>query len=436
MSAIKSEIKPKVKSNPVVTTDGLENLIANLGTSLDKRAATRVKQNRVLSNENHAELDALYRTDWIAGKVVDIVPEDMTREWRTWTGDISPEQIKTLEAAEDSLSLRAKFCEAHKWARLYGTAFIVISADDGQEVSKPLKLNKIKPGSLKFIHAIDRHRLTTANVVPVADPLSVYFGMPELYRFNETSTQIHASRLLRFDGVKLPYEELRINNYFSDSVLSRMYEAIINFGIATESSASMIFETNVDVMSIPQLWDKLNHPTDESLLLKRMSMVGYNKSMNNMVMIGTDEKIEKHTNTFAGLPALIDRFGLHLSAASDIPATRLMGSSATGFNATGEGDLKNYYDMLRAKQQSDYKPLLDYFDQVMCASLGLQDIDKSYEFVSLFQMSSKDQASIDLDNANRDAIYVGMGALNAKAVALELQQKRTYTNLKISENNL
>jgi len=46
------------------------------------------------------------------------------------------------------------------------------------------------------------------------------------------------------------------------------------------------------------------------------------------------------------------------SSASDIPVIRLIGTSATGLNGSGETDLNNYYDMLSSRQESRIRPEL------------------------------------------------------------------------------
>ena len=276
----------------------------------------------------------------------------------------------------------------------------------------------------------DRHRISNADVVPIADPMNINFGMPEWYRFNETSVKIHHSRVLRFDGVKLPFDEFRRNNYYSDSVLGRLYEALLNFGITAEGASSMVFETNVDVMKVKGLMGYLQTEEGTTNLRKRFTLASMLKSFNNALILDTEEDFQNKTNTFSGLPDLLDRFALFLSASSDIPATRLLGSSASGLNATGEGDLKNYYDTIRSKQKSQYKPVLDYFDIIMAKSLGFSDdADLSYEFNSLFQVTPKEQADTDFINAQRDQIYYNMGVLTEEIIAKELKQKDTYTNL-------
>lgn len=411
--------------------DGLENLIAQLGTENDKRFHSKFTNSKHLSLPgNHQELSDLYRTDWLAGKIVDIVPDDMTREWRSFTGTISPDIVKKLEEEEDRISLSATFNLAHKWARLYGTSFIILSVNDGKPPWEPLDIRAIKKGGLRHIKVIDRTRVNHADLTPIVNPMDPDFGMPQYYRMVETSIRIHYTRVIRFDGVLLPYEEFRRNNYFSDSVIDRLYDSLINFNTATNASASMIHETNSDVVKVKGLMNHLQSETGETLLRKRFALAKLLKSFNNMFLLDNEEDFETKTNTFSGLPDLIDRFAKILASATDIPATRLLGESASGLNATGEGDLKNYYDKIRSLQINEYKPKLDIFDKIMAMSLGLgENIELDYEFNSLFQMTEEQQAELESKRAVRDQAYYNMGVLTESIIAKELQQNETYTNI-------
>ena len=411
--------------------DGLENLVAQLGTEQDKRSSSRfVNSKRLSIDGNQEELNALYRTDWVAGKIVDIIPNDMTREWRSFTGEMDPEIVKVIVEEENRLKLAAAFNEVHKWARLYGTALIIMSINDGGGPEDPLNINKVKKGGLRHIKIVDRHRISHADIIINQDPLNENFGMPEMYRFNETSVRIHHSRVLRFDGIKLPYDEFRRNNYYSDSVLDRLYDPITNLTTVTNSAASMVYETNVDIMKIKGLMSYLQTPDGEALLRKRFTLAGQLKSFNNMMLLDSEEDFQSKTNTFSGLPELLDRYAQIVTAGSDVPATRLLGSSASGLNATGEGDLKNYYDKITADQNNIYKPKLDYFDKIMVKSLGLSDeLDLTYEFDSLFQMTPKETADVQFLNAQRDGIYLDKGVITEEIVAKELKQDGTYTNI-------
>ena len=418
-------------SDQTALNDSLENLVAELGTKQDKRShSTFVNSKRLSADGMQVELNALYRTDWLAGKVVDIIPDDMTREWRYFSGDIEPETIKALIEEEERVGLADAFNQAHKWARLYGTSFIVINIDDGMPVDQRLNINRVKKGGLKHIKVVDRHRIDRADLQPIENPLDPNYGMPSYYRFVNTNVKIHHSRVIRFDAVKLPFDEFKRNNYMSDSVLDRLYEALINFNTIAAGSASMVYETNVDVMKIKGLMNYIQSPEGTALIQKRFTLASMLKSFNNMLLLDADEEYDKKQNSFASLPDLLYAHALFLAGASDVPATRLLGSSASGLNATGEGDMKNYYDVIRSKQSKDYKPKLDFFDTIMAKNLGIpDDADLDYRFNSLFQMTPKEQADTDYLIAQRDDIYLGKGVVPEYTVAKELKQNSTYTNL-------
>ncbi len=412
-------------------SDGLENLVANMGTGLDKRTYSRFGSRGRLSGQgNKEEFTNLYREDCFAGKIVDIIPDDMTREWRRFVGDIEPETVERLRDEETRLDIAGAFNTAHKWARLYGTAFVVMAVDDGLTPDKPLDPRRLRPGSLRHVKAIDGHRLITADLQGLVNPMDANFGLPEFYHVPEGNTRIHHTRVLRFDGVRIPYEQLRANAYMSDSVLSRLYDALTNFNTVADTTASMVHEANVDVVKIKGFMNSIQTDESTARVRKRFSLYSLMKSAANMVLLDADEDIQVKSNSFAGLPELLDRYGLFLSAASDIPATRLLGSSARGLNATGEGDLKNYYDTVRSIQKREYRPLLDTFDQVMGASLGLgSDVDLAYEFNTLFQITDQEVGALQLVNAQRDVLYLDRGVVSELTIAQELKQSGTYTNI-------
>ena len=59
---------------------------------------------------------------------------------------------------------------------------------------------------------------------------------------------------------------------------------------------------------------------------------------------------------------------MDMAGAAEIPATRLFGRSPQGMNATGESDLKNYYDMIASLQERLLRPALEKLLPVMAVS--------------------------------------------------------------------
>ena len=78
--------------------DGLENVVAGLGTDRDKRSYSTWADPRVLTR---VELESMYRGSWLAKKIVNAVADDMTREWlHVIFDDDSEESQFAVEQAE------------------------------------------------------------------------------------------------------------------------------------------------------------------------------------------------------------------------------------------------------------------------------------------------------------------------------------------------
>jgi hypothetical protein len=119
-----------------------------------------------------------------------------------------------------------------------------------------------------------------------------------------------------------------------------------------------------------------------------------------------------------------------VSAASGIPATRVLGKSPDGLNASGESDIRNFYDYIASMQEQDIKPKLQYMDKIMAKSeLGYIPEDMKFEFVPLWQVNEKEQAEIENIRAQRDSTYLREGAITTATVASQLLFNETYQSL-------
>ena len=135
--------------------DSPSNLAASLGAGRDKAAGDSF----VLYDLDRGQIEAMYRGDWLARKVVDIVPYDMVREWREWSGH--REDGARAEAAERRLGLRRAVQRALTLGRLYGGGAIIIGTGetDPAALAQPLDPEALPRGGLKFLHAVSRWQL-------------------------------------------------------------------------------------------------------------------------------------------------------------------------------------------------------------------------------------------------------------------------------------
>ena len=415
---------------PIFSEDGLINFSTGLGTGCDSRTQSRFYNTDALSTDRQQLID-MYRADWASGKTVDILPDDMVREWRSFNGEIESDVLEKLVAEEERLNIAKKMNEGLKWARLFGGALLVLGVEDGGESWEPLDLDRVRPNGFKSIHALDRWAVTPSAHID-SDMSSSNFGLPMGYTLitnAATEINIHHSRVIRLEGIKLPYDDFVRNNYWGDSVLSRLLDPLKNQAIAMNSAIAMIKDANVDVIKVDGLMEKVANPQQESAMIKRFHVAAQMKSMINMLLLDKREEHDVKNYSFAGLPELIDRSLTILAAASDIPATRYLGKSPGGLDSTGDSDLVNYYDSVRSHQQDQISPALTIIDKIMARSLRLNDQDLSFDFDPLFQLSEQAKSEIELRNSQRDQIYEQMGVIEVSMITSELKNNHVYSGI-------
>lgn len=411
--------------------DALQNFAANFGTGSDKRMHTEYVEQYLLDPRT---LEALYAENWLVGKIVDIVPDDMTREWRLFDSSLDPKKVEEFTQFEEDLNVVAKFNEAQKWGRLYGGAGIVLGIDEAQggPANTPLNIDGLGKDCLRHIQVIECERLQAVPDRLILDPTQPGFGEPEYYMVPGSSAWIHRSRVLPFYGLKLSYypKARQRMAYWGASIVRRLYESVVAADLSVAGAASLVSEASHDVIKYKGLTQFLLQPGGEEKLQNRFALMKLLKSVNNVTLLDEDETFENHQQTFSGLGDLLDRFWGAVAGAGDIPATRLLGSAAKGLNATGEGDMKNYYDNVRASQNRDFNPNLRTLDKIMQRSLwGSEMEDWNYEWASLFQLSEKEQAEMENQRANRDKVYLDSGVLDELVIAKQLYKDGTYNNI-------
>ncbi|MDG5825909.1 DUF1073 domain-containing protein [Xylella fastidiosa subsp. pauca] len=411
---------------PQHVVDTLQNLVAGLGDQRDKMSYGRYLLPRVI---DRVELEAMYRTNWLARKIVDIPATDMTREWVTLQTCMQADALEPMYRLEQALNVRAKVRDALAWARLYGGAVLFINVH-GQDPSLPFDPASVMPGTRLSLTVLDRWRVALGSGQMDQDPLSETYGQPRCYQIAGSVERVDRSRMIAFSGAELPWEAFRGNGYWHDSVLQAMYNALSRYDTATQGTASMFFEAVVDVLRISGLSDTLSSDQGTQEVHKRFQLAAMMKSFNRMLLLDAKDEYTQKTNHFAGVKEVIEQFMMDISGAADIPATRLFGQSPKGMNATGDSDIRNYYDRIKAQQEDELRPVLRVLYAVLFrASVGECPQDLEIQFNSLWQMSETERASIEKLRAERDQMYLAHGVIGPEVACAELLEQKTYSKL-------
>ncbi len=372
-----------------IMLDGLTNVVANLGTSRDKATFSTVTA---------ADLDAntlvnTYRGSWAARKGVDIPALDSCRKWRDWQAQDA--EVERIENEESRLNVRGQVLRARIAARLFGGCALLIGADVANP-AKPLSLESVKQGGLKYLALVHRRMLGPGMIDE--DPTSPYFGQPAYWDLNAGSRmveRIHPSRLVLFLGAQIPdtaYAPVQLG--WGDSVLTAAIDTVLAFDGVAANIASLVFEAKVDTIGIPNFMQNLGDSGYEQTILRRFALAETGKGINGTLIHDAEEKLGQKQASFTSLPDILDRFAVNVCASFDIPITRFMGQSPAGLSSTGESDIRNYYDAISSQQELEMGPAMRMLDECLIRSaLGARPPEVHYRWASLWQVSEKERAA-------------------------------------------
>lgn len=405
-------MKPHYK----LTTDGYVNLVSGLGTAKGKRGHGFFLADALFG---YKQWEAAYQTNWIARQIVDIPADDMTREWRV----IKCQAADEIRQEEDRLSLQACINEAISWSRLYGGSAILPLSN--QDFEKPFKPELIKKGEVQRLMVFDRWDLIPHSI-NTWDVLAENYLQPEYYTLYQGSQKIHWSHLIRFIGAKLPRRQRVLMQGWGDSQLRRCLEDIKDTVSAKDGISELMHSANLDVITREGLAEELASNLEEEII-KRYTLFDQMKSIVNTALLDGEEKLDRLTLNMSGIAPVLETLMVWISGAADIPVTRLFGRSAAGMNATGEGDLKNYYDGIRSQQTSQLdRPMAQLDAIVVRSALGDMPEDYNYEWNRLTQPNRKEEAEAKKIEAETDVILLDAGVIGRSHAMRRAETSEIY----------
>jgi phage-related protein (TIGR01555 family) len=396
--------------------DGLVNVASGLGTAKSKRSYNQWNYDYT----DWASLDAMYQSNWIARAIVDEWAADAVREWRS----IKCKDAEAIEQLEKELCVKQHVQEAIGWARLYGGSGVVMITN--QDLEKPMQLDKIKKGNLDKLLVFDRHDLTPSGDINTFDLLSDNYMRPEFYTISGGSQRIHHSHIAFFNGAKLPKRQARMNFGWGDSELRRCIDEINDMVSSKGGIAELMQEANIDVITREGLTDELSTDQDDSVI-KRYELFSLMKSTINMALLDGGEKLDRQTLNLGGVAPILDTFMIWIAGAARMPMTKIFGTSASGMNATGEGDKKNYYDSVRSQQNGDLSLSMRQVDEVLVRSAtGSFPIDYDYVWNPLEQLDGVQVAQAQLLTMQKHSLAVQSNFATRAQVMRNLQSNEEY----------
>ena len=411
----------EVKFDSDVRNDGvLVNAITGLGTKKDKSEYYSIRHTRQL---DETELEALYY-DPLCRRVIDIYAEAAVTEQPTIKLGEETEDydgiLKSFENYLEEIDFYAYIEEALKLQRIYGGAALFLVLDDGLEPSEPVVPERVRG-------IADLVPLSRREIVP-HDYNYLNYRKPELYRISTSKAVttendlnyllVHNSRVLRLDGLYLPWRQRLLNEGWGQSYLQPFYEVWKRYRGATDGMATMLNEMDLFVHKIPGLASKVT-AGNEKALKTRLEANALARSLYGGMALDTEEEVSFASRSLGGAQEIFDRLTDDLVAAADMPKTLLFGTSpAGGLSESGKYEDKSWAASVERYQTHSLRQPLNQFFQLVLAmpegpTQGQVPEEWSVHFPPYYSESDSDKAELRSKVANTDKLYVEMGVLTA-----------------------
>ena len=400
--------------------DGWVNLVTGVGTRERSKQLTFVADAPLPD----AQLEAIYVGDPYAAIIAGVVPEEALRQgYRLKTGD--PDEEGAIAAALAEATVDQHLAGSWTWSRVFGGGAVFVGADDGRDPSEPLDEANIR--SIRFLTVLDRTEMQPDRYY--TDPLRRKFGEAETYRVQQSSNGgtsrhavVHETRLVRFTGGLATRRRQQILKGWGESELNRVVDVLAKFNGSFESSGSLLMQASEGVFKMNGLMAMM--AADKKDLLKnRLEMMDLARGVSRAVLIGEGEEYTRtEVGAFTGVASIIDKNLLLLSGAARIPVTILMGQSPAGLSATGDSDIRWFYDRVKTAQTNTLLPRHMRLVRLLCLAKdgptgGKLPARLAIEYAPLWQLTPLEQADLRQKQATADGIYIDKQVVTAAEVA-------------------
>ena len=413
-----------------VRNDGWMNLFTGLGTRADKTKTTHAVPTGFLTD---AEKEIVYADDGLGARVIDLLPDDMMKQGWLYVFEDEKEGMEDFSKVYNKIfkEIRAnyKISQALKWARLYGGALILLGVYDGEPLAQPLTLIKIK--RFENLRIIPRNNVMYGTMEFQMVESKPHYGQVEYYPVSfYTGRQyqvkrIHYSRVIELKGVEIPSSEASLipleYRYWGLSVFQRIQDRLKELGSSFSSLANLLNELTIGKYKYKDLAMIMSSEDGGERVQKRLQAMDMMKSVFHSVLLDTDEAFERDTLSFGGVSDVLYQFMMMTSAATGYPMTKLFGISPGGMNSTGDADMYQYYDMVKAKQETELLPIIDRLVKIISEWQRIPE--PGIVFNPLEQMTEKEQAELEEKKANTEYRkmetyqgYIDMGIMSPDIV--------------------
>lgn len=400
--------------------------MTGMGTAKrDKAQYTSIRPVRLLSA---TELEMLYAVG-LPRRFVDAIPDCFLKHRTTikLSEDNTKKQdlIKKLESYLKEIKFHQAYAEVVRLQRLYGGAVLVLLLDDGvTDPMEPVNLDKLQ--GIRGILPLSRHDIFPEDysVLDYSNPeyyrITTQQRLTEEQRSPVTNIKIHSSRIIRFDGLYLPWRVRQNNHGWGQAPLQVIWDAWKRYESSIMGLETMITESSTFWHKMPGLFEMLKQGLQADLM-KRMEVNQLSRGLYRGMLLDGQEEIGFSERSLANLATAMAPFAEYLQATTGWPASILMGSSPGGLGKEGRFEERVWASLVEQWQtvycHDGIETLFQYCFAAKEGPTGGTDPDDwEVSFPSTFVETPLEKAQLRQAMSTADSTEIMQGVITAMEV--------------------
>lgn len=337
---------------------------------------------------------------------IQTVADDSTRKWieLVESDDLeNPELLNELQNLQaKKFKLQNLFHEACLLTGFMGGSFIFIDTGvDGSELELPLAINSksaelVNNKHLKFV-LVDPVNVTPCQYNSI-DPLKDDYMKPSSWWV--LGRRVHASRLIALYDNPPPTLLKPSYNFLGIPQAQILWDYVLHWNQCRVSTANLLEKVSLLVMQTDT--DAIFSSPDgvQNFDLRMQALQRYRDNDSVFVCDKNEEGVTNVQTSIAGCTDVVRQSLEMIAAINRTPAVKLLGISPSGFNATGESDITNYYDYIHSKQELLRTAIAKCLNCIQLANFGEIYSGIDFEFVDLSAENESTQAVTAQTRAN------------------------------------
>lgn len=332
-----------------------------------------------------------------------------------------------VEAELQRLDVHEAQRQAATWGQLYGGGLILLGCADGGDSAEELDLDSLE--ALEYLRVVERAHVQITQVD--ADPNSAMFGEAVQYRVQRNvgagggvvAELWHHSRVIRYPGVLTPHD-LRVENEMWDhGKLEHTIAQLKRTDGVWDNVGAMVADGSQGVWKIKGLFQAVVSGKRQQIE-DRFTIADKARSMFRSLLLDADQEgFEYVHRQFGGIDGILAQSAIRTAAAAQMPVTVLYGQSPAGLNATGESDIRLWYDRVEQYQTDVILPGLRRILELMFASRNGPTKGRIPEgwrvtMNPVRKATPMEQGELAARQSQVDAAYIEANVLSADEVAV------------------